>query len=351
MGRSLLIICTGMIIVFGLLEMNIQKKQLQTIQRSAFYANELQARNLANAAIDITIAKLEADPAFRNNSSPWQVTLDKGIASVLIEDVNTDTLKLTSQASLDGQNTKVIAWLKQYQKSSIPNIMAAFGIYNNNFSYTGNGTYAINGYDHDNPDDSTNALPGMIVPDETSRDVVLADKNKDNIYGTGGTPSIDVNDLDFTTYTDLINELADNPLTKFIPSGNYKGTLGSEKNPGVFFIDSYVKLAGGLSEGYGIMIVRSSGDLDLSGALDINGNFIFHGLVIFEDGWKFGGAGTPLIDGAVLVGSDNPDHYIDINITGTVDINYNSKSVGYARLAADRILKPGAVFKIMKVYE
>jgi hypothetical protein len=340
-----------MVIIFGLLEMNIQKKQNQTIQRSVSYADESQARNLANAAIDITIAKLEVDPTFRNKSNPWQVSLDDGAADVLIEDVNTDTLKLTSHSSYGGEEASVIVWLQQYKKSSIPDIMAAFGIYNNNFSYTGNGTYAIDGNDH-NPDDTTgSALPGMIVPDDASKDVVLADKNKDNIYGAGGTPSVDVNDLDFSPYTDLINTLANSPLTKYIPSGNYKGELGTAKNPGVFFIDNYVKLSGGLPEGYGILVVRSNGDLDLSGALDINGNFIFHGLVIFEDGWKFGGAGTPVIDGAVLVGSNEPDHYIDIGITGTVDINYDSKSIEYARMAADQIIKPGAVFKILKVYE
>jgi len=337
-----------MTILFGILEVNMQHKQNLTVRRGAAYANALEARNMDYAVTDLAIAKLDQDTSWRNNGQPWTQNFQAGSASVLIEKASKDTLKLTATSNMGGKDQTVITWVAKHQKSSIPDIYAALGIYTNNFGYSGNGTYQINGNDQSGLADN---LHGAMVKDQTGKNIILNSK-KTNIVGIGGTPSIGTkSDMNFTPISDMVSKLVNSPSSKYLPTGVYNGDLGSPQNPGVYVIDNYVKLAGGVSDGYGIMIVRSNGDLDLSGDLDVKGNFTFHGLIIFEDGWSFSAGGTPQLNGAVVVGSSDPSHYIDISLQGTVDINYNSADLKYAKMAANPIVNPAFIYKTVKVYE
>ena len=149
--------------------------------------------------------------------------------------------------------------------------------------------------------------------------------------------------LSYQPTDDLIERLENMSYSKTI-SGNYKGEMGSKEYPGVFFVEDQAKLTGGISEGYGILVVRSDGNMtyeDSDGAeLDIAGNFKFNGLVIFENAYNFDGKGTPTINGSVLVGNtEGFSNQIDIDISGNLTLQYDCTAKNYAKKAAALAVK------------
>lgn len=356
MGRALLIICSGLTIIFGIVQTNMQGRQKEGVAVNADYAKTMEARDLNNAAIDLALQQLSANPNWRNGGVPWQVQLDYGSSQVLIEDYNTDTLRLTATSPMDNYKGKVVALCKQTLNSALPKIPASLGIYNNSFSFSANGDFGISGIDSSG---SGQNLPGIAVINSAAQSTVLngAGAKADQITGTGGTPSVAIdNTLDYNPVENLINILANDVNSQYLPGGTYTGSLGSASDPGVFIVDNQTKFTGGTPEGYGIIVVRHSGVVDVdststSGSLTTTGNFKFNGLIIFENGWGLTGTGTSQINGSVLVGSTSSTTTTDITFNGTTNIQYNSQKLQYAQTAAARAVNPGATYKIVKLYE
>jgi len=346
MGRAMLILTTAFIAVYSIAMISMQGDQFEGAERNAGGYAAVQARNQANSGIDLAIQKLKADPTWRNGGSPWTVQLDGGSATITLSDYNTDQVKIVSQSSVVGKTVKVTTIVEKYVGSFIPKITGAMGLYNDNFDFLTSGSTSIDGHDASG---QGNDLPGVNVVNSTGKSTVegaLADGG-----GTiDGNPAIaEDNSMDFTDASNLIDKLANKSGTNFI-SGNYDQQLGTADNPGVFFVDDYVKLTGGASKGFGVLVVRSNDELDLSGLLDVKGNFTFNGLIIFEDGWGLNGAGTPLLNGAVMFGG-NSSYKTTIDFRGTLDVQYNSQALDYANLAVGKVLSDGTPFKKVSVYE
>jgi len=185
-----------------------------------------------------------------------------------------------------------------------------------------------------------------------------SESNFDSISSSSsveGDPKVNTStDLSYQPTDEMIARLAATDGVQYI-SGNYKGSMGSKENPGVFFIEDNARLTGGIDEGYGILVVRSHGELEYEGedgsTLDVAGNFKFNGLVIFENAYNFTGRGTPTINGTVLVGhtKDYPDHYppIDIDISGNIHLQYDCRGEEYAKMAAANAVKQNKYSRIV----
>lgn len=351
MGRALLLICAGLTIVFGIVETNMKNRETIGATANANYAKDMQARNLNNAAIDLAIQKLEYNPSWRTNGTPWDVTLDNGSSSVSVEDYGVDTLRLTATSPMDSKD-KVIVLIKKAKSTKIPPIKSALGIYNTIFTYTMTGTSDISGNDQSGL--SAN-LPGVTVPDQNSKDEILnSTGGAAAIDGVGGPPSISVDPtLDFSDFADLANDLMNSPSATYLPGGTYKGSLGSATDPGIFVVDgTQVKFTGGTPDGYGVLIVNQTGDLTVDNTdLSISGNFKFNGLVLFENGWNFTSTGTTYINGSTVAGSDNGSS-LDIKLSGTTHINYNSTALSqYAQKAIDNANLLHVYYKRIGTYE
>jgi hypothetical protein len=126
--------------------------------------------------------------------------------------------------------------------------------------------------------------------------------------------------------------------------------MGTKENPGIFFVEEYTKLSGGIDDGHGIMVIRTNGELDMEGELDLKGNFNFNGLVIFENAYALDGAGTPNIKGAVMVGKTANIGTIDIDLTGNIGIQYDCKARDYALQATQEIVNIPQ-FAVLSVFE
>jgi len=331
MGRYLLFICSGLVIILGLVKISTQNRQIELVKRSATAADRAQARNMANEAIDMTIQKLDNDPSWRNGYQPWSVTLDYGTASVQIIDNTSDKslksnqLKLISTSVLN-KNTATVQTLVQ-REGGLPTITSAMSFYSNNINFNANGaSFQINGNDT-NPDGSKgsgSAVPGVTVPGEDGYNAInntLKKNQQNDIIGAGGnTPNISTDSsLDPAKLNKIISKIAQN-ADKTYYGGHYSGLdLGSESNPQITVINGDMKLTGS-TEGYGILIIQNSNLMNFAG------NFHFNGLVVMMGG-TYQSNGNIHLNGSLLLGTSSSQTSYGATIKGNVNINYSSQAL------------------------
>lgn len=350
MGRPLIYICSITIVVLGMVQINLNNRHLALIERTAIYANAAQMRNMAHSGVELTLTKLRSDVSWRNDHKSYPVAMDYGIADVMITDNIADTtipenhLRLRSRVPF-GSDSSVVSYLVEVIIPQLPKIPAALAITDNNFNITMKGSYLVDGNDESGIDKQ--GLPGISVIDQNAKTEVLTamGNKKDGVIGNTGSPSVEIDQsLDFKDVSYLIEMLKPN-ATKL--KGSYTTDLGSPESPGVFFVEDYVKIAGKLT-GYGILVVRETGNLDLA-TLDLKGTMDFHGLVLFENSWAFDGAGTANIHGSVLLGAPKSSNALNIELHGNVGIKYNKQSIAFAEEAAKLAIP--ATFKVKDIYE
>jgi len=197
------------------------------------------------------------------------------------------------------------------------------------------GSASINGNDDSGTCDD---IPAITVPTASDSIEVVHNANMSNLTSSEGSIAIDPN-ISYSPVDELIERLSNQPGIVSV-SGNYKGDFGSEDDPGIFFVESYAKLTGGIPEGYGILVIRSGGELEYEGALSVAGNFTFNGLIIFENAFDFDGKGTPDLNGSVLIGNTPGNNTVlDIDLSGNLQIQYDCQALDYAKEASASLLK------------
>ncbi len=352
MGRPLIYICAVTIIVLGILQLNLNGRHIQLIERTSSYGIESQMRSSAHSGSEYILNMLRDDPTWRNNYEPYPVQVEYATAFVTMEDstINSNLfenqLRLISKVPFQLDSVTVI-YTVDVVMGDIPEIPGALNLTDSEF----NTDFYSNAFKIDGNDESgldPIGIPGITVIDQESKDKIFEQNNEDflnNITGSTGTPSIEVDEnLDFTDMEQLILALEANATYL---AGNYTRDLNTPENPGVFFVEDYAKIAGNV-DGYGILVVRESGDLDLA-TLDLKGTFDFYGLVIFEDAWAFDGNGTATVHGAVMVGSPDKENEVNIKLGGTLEILYNSWALEFAKIAAQKGI--AASFRITDIFE
>lgn len=356
MGRPLIYICAVTIVVLGIMQININSRHIALAKRTANYANGAEMRNLAHAGVEYTLNKLRKDPDWRNSYDPYEVPLDYGSAFVTIQDYTTNAslteeqLKLISKGSIDGQTVE-ISYLVEMVLGQLPSIPGALALTDPKFLNEFQGSYEINGFDaaFENSETDSIGIPGISVVDDASKQEIIDSSTEielSHITGNSpGIPSIKVDPtMDYPSLSKLIDQLA--PYSTQI-TDDVKDDLGAPEAPGVFFVENPVAVRGNVN-GYGILVVKETGGLDLS-ELDIAGNFDFYGLVIFRNSLRFVGKGDAYIHGTTVIGSPGVETNINIDLTGNLTIQYDSEGLEYARSAAKNAVP--ASFVILDIYE
>ena len=183
------------------------------------------------------------------------------------------------------------------------------------FKVGAGGGYAVDGHDYPVPPSATcngsacdttatalPAVPGLFTvmsPTITGNVGAHLEGNPDQTLG----PSRE------TEYNDFVNNVITNNL--------YQTTLGTRANPAVTVIPNLTTLNAS-GNGAGIIIV------DNGGALNINGNFEYEGLVILRGTGRVFGAGTANIFGS-MVTIGHLSKLIDL--TGGVNLFYSSSAL------------------------
>jgi len=347
MGRSMLIIIAGVIVGMGYIGLGTAQQGKLITANNAGYAEFVMAKNTAHTAIQMAMQKMNEDTYWAYNhgsGNPWSGEIDGKPFSLYLEYIHDssdywkpDTIRIVSKTNyLNNRELKVISVYVKNALDYVPEFKSPLTIATQNFTFSQQGSSTINGYDQSGT--GCEDLPGITVMDSNSANEVS------DATDVQGDPPVDTDTTTSYLPTDeLIARLADLSSTQYI-TGNYKGDMGSETDPGVFFVEDDATLTGGISEGYGILVVRSDGFLnyeDSTGTvLDIAGNFKFNGLVVFENAYNFDGKGTPTISGSVLVGN-TPDYSgtIDIDINGNLALEHDCTAEDYANKAAASAIK------------
>ncbi|MGM0547603.1 MAG: hypothetical protein ACQEST_12885 [Bacteroidota bacterium] len=351
MGRAMLIICSAALISLGIIGMSTTEMGQLLSQTNVNYAYETTVKNAAHTGIQIAMQEISKDSAWIENYGPEnrdEPNVDNPVddlftyAEYLNDDwdendyFDTDSVRIVGEAKLyHGTKTtsaKVTSvYLMRKFASLVPDFTGALQFPTGYKSLNADGNaHEINGKAEHCEEDKP---PITVADDETKNDL---DNNGD--LNLDGDVALDES-LDYEPTDELIKRLEDQAT---VVNSDYSENLGTADDPGVFFIDGNVRLTGQQSEGYGIMVIRNTADMEYEdedgNTLDIRGNFEFNGLVIFENAELFDGRGTPTINGSVLVGDTEGDPDIDLDLGGNIEINYDCDGEKYAKVAANNIV-------------
>ena len=353
MGRAMLIICSAALISLGIIGISTSKTGSLLSQNNVNYAYETTVKNAAHTGIQIAMQKISQDDdntvwiKTYDLSNPFKPNIDNPVDSLYIyaeclndcennDYFDTDTVRIVGKASiLHGTKATSAEVSSVYRMrkfaSLVPDFTGALQFPTGYKSLNADGNaHAINGIaDHC----EENKPPITVANDSMKTDL---DNNED--LNLDGEVAVDES-LDYEPTDELIKRLEDQAT---IVNSDYSDPLGTADNPGVFFVEGNVRLTGQQSEGYGIMVIRNTADMEYvdeyGNTLEIRGNFEFNGLVIFENAELFDGRGTPTINGSVLVGDTEGEPDIDLNIGGNIEINYDCNGERYAKIAANNLV-------------
>lgn len=357
MGRGMIILTIGSIIVLGMIQLGMYDQRQRIQGLTTEYAKEVQAKNTSHSAIQLAMEEINQSPSWNpTKANPWQTDIDGAYIELYYETLSTgasitdpDSIRIYSTAWYGGQGSKGSSTYKQtaaqhtvistYLKTGlhyVPEPKGGLGIGTNNFTFSMGGSSSISGNDASG---TCSDLPAVTTPSLLDAAKVTTGTSDLTALESSDTKVSADPDMSYEPVDELIARLSTQPGVQYV-SGNYKGGFGSASDPGIFFVDSYAKLTGGIEEGFGILVIRSGGELEYEGAISVAGNFTFNGLIIFENAFDFDGKGTPDLNGSVLVGNTPGNNTtIDIDLSGNLQIQYNCESVDYARKAAAKHLK------------
>jgi len=345
MGRAMLIIVSGILVMMGYMGVSVSQQGKRIAQSNSGYANNVKARLGAMTAVQIAMNEINQDPDWDDNNAteanPWNTNIDGVDISLYVEELSTpgggllqvDTLRIVSKGNYYDEEKEIINVYKKEALHYVPKFKSAISFATNNFNFNMDGSADINGNDETGqcPD-----MPGISTMNDSDSSMVSDNGGASYLEGN---PKVTVDDeLTYSPVDELIARLETMAGVQHI-SGEYKGDMGTETDPGVYFVEDQANLTGGISEGYGIMVIRSDGELEYDGSLDVAGNFTFNGLVIFENAWDFDGQGTPTINGSVLAGNTQNTSPLQVDLTGNIKIQYDCTAEYYAQLASANLLK------------
>lgn len=356
MGRAMIIITSGVLVALGIFNISTSQQGLSLTQNTVNNADFIMAKNTAHTAIQMAMQHINEDDEWaerhdKNNTKftgPWQTVIDGSDVTLYTEYAKhpdywqPDTLRLISNAKRNELRAEVISlYYKQPFSSLVPTFEGAISL------PTGFNTFTADGTAHD----ITGTAPSGTACEDKPAIVVNRSETKDALptnLNTFGDPEISVdNSLSYEPTDELIERLSNTSGVEYL-TGKLSGDtvdMGSPTDPGVFFVEDDLKITGGKIQGYGILVIRSFGDMeyvDESGAtLDLAGNFEFNGLVVFENAYSMDGRGTPTINGTMLIGNTDlmGDDSIDIDLGGNISINYDCEAEEYAKMAAADAVK------------
>jgi hypothetical protein len=236
---------------------------------------------------------------------------------------------LTSQANGPNGTKKVvkayIAWGSfAIGATSLPGSTAL----NTETNFSGT-SFSINGNDNCN---AAPAVPGIAVTDpalateitnDTTSDGGLAASQMNLVTGAGGTPSVVV----IPPLSQTVSQIADGYLAlphTDLDGGNYSGNgnWGTSSTPRITRVTGDAQIQGSI-DGYGVLIV--------DGALDIAGNFTFHGLVIARGNVQVQITGNAGVYGSLLIKeSTAPDPAYELDVRGNAHVRYDSCALAAA---------------------
>jgi hypothetical protein len=344
----MLIIVSGLMLSIGISQTSLFGTMGMMAEHSSNVAESAQAKNIAYMGAELAIRDMIDDPSWRDGETA-RYSVGSGTADITLTEVEANVMRVVSKGSYNGHENTVNLLLGESSSGGVPTFFSALGLIMDDpgeFIFDAGGSSGISGYDASG---SCDPVPGVTVVHDSDKSYI--ESNSTGASKISGDPQINVDsELTFDEMKKLIDDL-DGPGATYLPAGNYKGTLGTESNPGIFIVNDRTKITGN-NTGYGILIIKNSGAIELDAELELRGTMQFNGLVIFENAFAIDGKGTAEIRGSVLAGKSNPNAPdFDVDLGGTADFRYDCSAQKYADAAAAGYVNSQTQFKRLSVYE
>lgn len=114
MGRALLIIVSGLFIVYGIIQNTLNNRQLNITEQSTNYAVETKSKTIANSMADLAFAEVNRDPVndFAGEFDEMDILNGRGAVNIqLVNDPTNPFLvikEITATGIYDGDTTQVV---------------------------------------------------------------------------------------------------------------------------------------------------------------------------------------------------------------------------------------------------
>jgi hypothetical protein len=348
MGRGMLLITTGLFVIFGIIQLSVYERHAQINAINVDYWNSSQARNIANAGIERAFYDFASNTSWRaalddpelymfGQDTAFVFVLDNSMSGVTLPQ---NIIEIRSIGSVNGITHEARAQIQI--SSAFPPIDGAMGIFTENLDFNIAGSaFLINGTDK-NPDGTSGpvgSLPGIAVNNAPAYNEIMASLNnnqkgriqgaepdEESIESIGGSvnashpslnynPSMDPEALE--EFIALASANADHTYTNYTASG--AGSLGTPANPKIIVVSGSLEVRN--ATGAGVIIITETGSLDARGNFDN-----YQGLIIVQGNADMT-RGNIHIFGAMLFGGENPNLEIDIDFRGNVNVQYSSSAL------------------------
>ena len=347
MGNSSIISVVGFLMLFGILSMSFNRRNIESVENVAGYARYSLARDIANSAIHITLRKIDTT-ATLPSSFTVAGNLHGGTYSV---DATTsgDTLHMEAVGVVMDSAYTIKATMIRYPK---PFPGSAFdsplGLMPRPVDFLMQGSALVDGRDHD----STGALlaepredkPALIVK-HADDSVTVYNNAQDPTAMLLGSEQISINSA-MTIPPDFISEIKNNADYSYQTPVNSDLTIGasswgSSSNPVIVYVDARdtnkVKFAGN-STGWGILLVQ--GSIEVTGTLKWRGLVVASSTTVID--FKTSGGNSTIIGSFIFDGDANSK----FTMKGTGQILYSKVALQKAK-NVDKLL----AYSITEWYE
>lgn len=111
MGRAVLLIVSGMVVIFGIERLTMSNQQNTMLNRNINYASQQQSRDIASSMIDLGISNLDNDITWRSGDHESHIL--GGSGDVQVTDPSSDPslgqfqLRLNAQGTYDGVSSNI----------------------------------------------------------------------------------------------------------------------------------------------------------------------------------------------------------------------------------------------------
>ncbi len=179
MGKAVLIIVFGSIILYGIVNLNVNSRIGKATQTAVDSYSETQVRNIANSVAEYLLAKVGDNSNYRVNS-PQTIDMFGGTSTYTITNSffeGDSLIKFAVNSAYNGVNKSITVYGKvaEFKEVKIPVTVKAAITTNNDVDTKG--TIVIDGRDHD--------LNGNLIPNQGTKGVSTT-----NSYSRGGNSKV-----------------------------------------------------------------------------------------------------------------------------------------------------------------
>ena len=160
MGRAMIIICSGLIIALGYTTLGTNNQAQRLTNSNVGYANQMQAQNAAQIAIQVGIENINEDPAWVDAhdtvSNAWSDVINGANTQLWIEKVSQttndsglqeETFRIHASATFDGQSATVTSLYEKSELHFVPEFKSVMSFSSGNFTFLMADSATINGSD------------------------------------------------------------------------------------------------------------------------------------------------------------------------------------------------------------